>query len=113
MISIYNNLIIDRIVSQVDRRVDESSPMVDARSPEGSRVNPIIPPLALDGPALSIRRFGKKRFTNGRPGRKGNDHCVAKRLAAGEVVVESSGGLVSRLLSAFGVAPKGIMHETR
>ena len=63
MISIYNNLIIDRIVSQVDRRVDESSPMVDARSPEGSRVNPIIPPLALDGPALSIRRFGKKRFT--------------------------------------------------
>lgn len=50
--------IIDRIVSQVGRRVDESSPMVDARLPDGSRVNAIIPPLALDGPSLSIRRFG-------------------------------------------------------
>src|ERR1700761_3199202 len=50
--------IIDRIVSRVGRRVDESSPMVDARLPDGSRVNAIIPPLALDGPALSIRRFG-------------------------------------------------------
>jgi pilus assembly protein CpaF len=50
--------IIDRIVGGVGRRVDESSPMVDARLPDGSRVNAIIPPLALDGPALSIRRFG-------------------------------------------------------
>ena len=50
--------IIDRIVSRVGRRVDESSPMVDARLPDGSRVNAIIPPLALDGPVLSIRRFG-------------------------------------------------------
>jgi pilus assembly protein CpaF len=50
--------IIDRIVSKVGRRVDESSPMVDARLPDGSRVNAIIPPLALDGPILSIRRFG-------------------------------------------------------
>jgi pilus assembly protein CpaF len=50
--------IIDRIVSRIGRRVDESSPMVDARLPDGSRVNAIIPPLALDGPALSIRRFG-------------------------------------------------------
>ncbi len=50
--------IIDRIVSRVGRRVDESSPMVDARLPDGSRVNAIIPPLTLDGPALSIRRFG-------------------------------------------------------
>ena len=50
--------IIDRIVSRVGRRVDESSPMVDARLPDGSRVNAIIPPLALDGPTLSIRRFG-------------------------------------------------------
>jgi pilus assembly protein CpaF len=50
--------IIDRIVSRVGRRVDESSPMVDARLPDGSRVNAVIPPLALDGPALSIRRFG-------------------------------------------------------
>jgi pilus assembly protein CpaF len=55
-------LIIDRIVSQVGRRVDEASPMVDARLPDGSRINAIIPPLALDGPSLSIRRFGKKRY---------------------------------------------------
>jgi pilus assembly protein CpaF len=51
--------IIDRIVSAVGRRVDESSPMVDARLADGSRVNAIIPPLALDGPVLSIRRFGR------------------------------------------------------
>ena len=50
--------IIDRIVSKVGRRVDESSPYVDARLPDGSRVNAIIPPLAIDGPVLSIRRFG-------------------------------------------------------
>ncbi|MHA1939092.1 MAG: CpaF family protein [Candidatus Thorarchaeota archaeon] len=49
--------IIDRIVSSVGRRIDESSPMVDARLPDGSRVNAIIPPLAIDGPMLSIRRF--------------------------------------------------------
>jgi pilus assembly protein CpaF len=51
--------IIDRIVSAVGRRVDESSPMVDARLPDGSRVNAIIPPLAIDGPTISIRRFGR------------------------------------------------------
>src|SRR6202163_3348545 len=56
-------LIIDRIVSQVGRRVDEASPMVDARLRDGSRINAIIPPLAIDGPALSIRRFGKKRYS--------------------------------------------------
>jgi pilus assembly protein CpaF len=50
--------VIDRIVSRIGRRVDESSPMVDARLPDGSRVNAIIPPLAIDGPVLSIRRFG-------------------------------------------------------
>lgn len=49
--------IIERIVSQVGRRIDESNPMVDARLPDGSRVNAIIPPLALDGPSMSIRRF--------------------------------------------------------
>ena len=49
--------IIDKIVSTVGRRIDESSPMVDARLPDGSRVNAIIPPLALDGPSVSIRRF--------------------------------------------------------
>ena len=54
--------IIERIVSQVGRRVDESSPMVDARLPDGSRVNAIIPPLALDGPMLSIRRFAVEPY---------------------------------------------------
>jgi len=55
--------IIDRIVSRVGRRVDESSPMVDARLLDGSRVNVIIPPLALDGPTVSIRRFGGHQLT--------------------------------------------------
>lgn len=55
-------LIIDRIVSQVGRRIDEASPMVDARLPDGSRVNAIIPPLSLKGPSLSIRRFGRRRY---------------------------------------------------
>lgn len=54
--------IIDRIVSRVGRRIDESSPMVDARLKDGSRVNAIIPPLAIDGPALSIRRFAVERL---------------------------------------------------
>jgi pilus assembly protein CpaF len=54
--------IIERIVSSVGRRIDESSPMVDARLADGSRVNAIIPPLALDGPALSIRRFRTDRL---------------------------------------------------
>ena len=54
--------VIDRIVSAVGRRVDDSSPMVDARLADGSRVNAIIPPLAVDGPLLSIRRFPKERL---------------------------------------------------
>src|SRR5687767_13918469 len=54
--------VIDRIVSGVGRRVDDSSPMVDARLPDGSRVNAIIPPLAVDGPLLSIRRFPSDRL---------------------------------------------------
>src|ERR1700746_1041413 len=56
--------IIDRIVSAIGRRVDESSPMVDARLADGSRVNAIIPPLAVDGPILSIRRFGRDPLTS-------------------------------------------------
>ncbi|MCK6482671.1 MAG: CpaF family protein [Phycisphaerae bacterium] len=55
--------IIDRIVSRIGRRCDETSPLVDARLPDGSRVNAVIPPIALDGPSVSIRRFGKKRIT--------------------------------------------------
>src|SRR5438874_8377501 len=55
--------IIDKIVSQIGRRVDESSPMVDARLPDGSRVNAIIPPLALTGPTLTIRKFARDPYT--------------------------------------------------
>src|SRR5437762_2067182 len=65
--------IIDRIVTKVGRRIDESTPMVDARLTDGSRVNVIIPPLALDGPTVSIRRFGTERLT-------------AARLAANETL---------------------------
>jgi pilus assembly protein CpaF len=55
--------IIEKIVSRVGRRIDESSPMVDARLPDGSRVNAVIPPVAVDGPLLSIRRFGREPLT--------------------------------------------------
>jgi pilus assembly protein CpaF len=55
--------IIEKIVARVGRRIDESSPMVDARLPDGSRVNAIIPPLAIDGPSLSIRRFSETPLT--------------------------------------------------
>jgi len=54
--------VIERIVGQVGRRIDESSPMVDARLPDGSRVNAVIPPLAVDGPSLTIRKFSKDPF---------------------------------------------------
>jgi pilus assembly protein CpaF len=55
--------IVNKIVAQVGRRVDESSPLVDARLPDGSRVNAIIPPLSLSGPLVTIRKFGKRRLT--------------------------------------------------
>ena len=55
--------IINKIVAQIGRRIDESSPMVDARLPDGCRVNAIIPPLSLSGPLITIRKFSKKRLT--------------------------------------------------
>src|SRR5258705_9353625 len=67
--------VIDRIVSRVGRRVDDSSPMVDARLEDGSRVNAIIPPLAVDGPLLSIRRFPAERL-------KAEDLVTLKALTA-------------------------------
>ncbi len=70
--------IIERIVSAVGRRIDESSPMVDARLKDGSRVNAIIPPLALDGPVLSIRRF--------RTDRLGADDLVARESLTGPML---------------------------
>jgi pilus assembly protein CpaF len=81
--------IIERIVSSVGRRIDESSPMVDARLPDGSRVNAIIPPLALDGPTVSIRRFRTDRLASHdlverdaltAPMLEFLDKCVASRL---------------------------------
>ena len=69
--------IIDKIVSQVGRRVDESTPMVDARLADGSRVNAIIPPLALDGPLMSIRRFSQDKLMGARPGRTQGDDARA------------------------------------
>ena len=62
--------IVQRIAGRVGRRVDETSPMVDARLPDGSRVNAIIPPLALDGALLSIRRFGADAPAGVRPDRQ-------------------------------------------
>src|SRR5205807_6426909 len=81
--------VIDRIVSGVGRRVDDSSPMVDARLKDGSRVNAIIPPLAVDGPILSIRRFPAERLKADdlvnlraltRPMLDFLSHCVRARL---------------------------------
>ena len=81
--------VIDRIVSGVGRRVDDSSPMVDARLADGSRVNAIIPPLAVDGPLLSIRRFPTERLkaqdlvnirSMTRPMLEFLEHCVRSRL---------------------------------
>src|ERR687897_963320 len=83
--------VIDRIVSGVGRRVDDSSPMVDARLPDGSRVNAIIPPLAVDGPLLSIRRFPAERLkaddlvtlrARTRPMLDFLIHCVRARMNA-------------------------------
>src|SRR6202171_1243105 len=83
--------VIDRIVSAVGRRVDDSSPMVDARLPDGSRVNAIIPPLAVDGPIVSIRRFPAERLKADdlvtlraltRPMLDFLSHCVKARLNA-------------------------------
>ncbi len=81
--------IIDRIVSAVGRRIDDSSPMVDARLPDGSRVNAVVAPLAVDGPLLSIRRFPTERLTGEdlvdlraltRPMLEFLQHCVRLRL---------------------------------
>ena len=77
--------IIERIVSKVGRRIDESSPYVDARLPDGSRVNAIIPPLALDGPALSIRRFGVEPLKIGDLIRFGTLDSKMERILEGAV----------------------------
>jgi pilus assembly protein CpaF len=75
--------IIEKIVSRVGRRVDESSPMVDARLPDGSRVNAIIPPLAVDGPLVSIRRFGAGAADGAEPARLQERHAADDQGAGG------------------------------
>jgi pilus assembly protein CpaF len=73
--------VIDRIVAPIGRRIDESSPLVDARLPDGSRVNAIIPPLAIAGPALTIRKFAREPFTLERLMALGTiDEAIAKFL---------------------------------
>ena len=81
--------IIDKIVSRVGRRVDESSPMCDARLPDGSRVNVIIPPLAVDGPILSIRRFGNIPI--------GGEQLLASRTVTGAIFEVLKGAVRAKL----------------
>jgi pilus assembly protein CpaF len=81
--------IIQRIVAKLGRRIDEVSPMVDARLPDGSRVNAVIPPLALDGPILSIRRFGAEGFTV--------DDLLANRSMVAEMAEFLSAAVRSRV----------------
>ena len=69
--------IIQRIAARVGRRIDESSPMVDARLPDGSRVNATLPPVTIDSPTLSIRRFGRRRLRRTDLMRSG--HVLARR----------------------------------
>ncbi|HVP55663.1 MAG TPA: CpaF family protein [Candidatus Eisenbacteria bacterium] len=81
--------IIDKIVSNVGRRVDESSPMCDARLPDGARVNVIIPPLAVDGPILSIRRFGRIPI--------GAEQLIANRTVTGPIFDVLKGAVRAKL----------------
>jgi len=81
--------VIDKIVSKIGRRVDESSPMVDARLPDGSRVNVIIPPIALDGPMLSIRKFGQKPLQM--------DNLLANQTITPEIAEYLSGAIKTKL----------------
>jgi len=109
--------IIDKIVSRVGRRIDESSPMVDARLPDGSRVNAIIPPLAIDGPILSIRRFATVPLQMA--------HLLDYRslssdmaqfigaLVAGRVNILISGGTGSGKTTLLNILSSHISHDER
>ena len=102
--------VIDRIVAPLGRRIDESSPLVDARLPDGSRVNAIIPPLALGGPVLTIRKFSRQPFTLERLVELRTlradmaaylEHCVRERLSV--VVSGGTGSGKTSTLNALGV----------
>jgi pilus assembly protein CpaF len=104
---------IDRIVSQVNRRVDESSPMVDARLPTGERVNVIIPPLALRGPTLTIRRFPRLFTLEQLVGMRSTDEATVELLTAfvraklNIVISGGTGAGKTTLLNALSAAVPG------
>ena len=109
--------IIDKIVSRVGRRVDESSPMVDARLPDGSRVNAIIPPLAIDGPILSIRRFAAVplQISNLLDYRSLSPEMAQflGALVAGRVNILISGGTGSGKTTLLNILSSHIAHDER
>jgi pilus assembly protein CpaF len=109
--------IIDKIVSRVGRRIDESSPMVDARLPDGSRVNAIIPPLALDGPLLSIRRFAVVPLTmNDLLEKRTLTPVLAQLLAAmvrAKMNILISGGTGTGKTTLLNVLSASIPHSER
>ena len=109
--------VIERIVSSVGRRIDESSPMVDARLVDGSRVNVIVPPLSLDGSILTIRKFAKDPFTVGDLIRMGTfTEPVASLLAAtveGGMNILVSGGTGTGKTTLLNVLSSFVPHEDR
>src|SRR4029453_19064888 len=109
--------IINKIVAEVGRRVDESSPMVDARLPDGSRVNIIIPPLSLSGPLITIRKFSKKRLTLDEMIKIGtlNSESVAcrQRCLLAELTILISGGTGSGKATLLNAPSAAIPDEDR
>ncbi len=109
--------IIEKIVSQVGRRIDEAQPIVDARLPDGSRVNAIISPLALDGPSLSIRRFGRHVITSDEMlGNRTLMSSMLKFLAAcvqAKITVLISGGTGSGKTTTLNALSRFIPEEER
>ena len=109
--------IIEKIVSQAGRRIDESQPIVDARLADGSRVNAIIPPLAIDGPSLSIRRFGHHVITSGEMlANRTLTSGMLKFLAAcvqAKVTIPISGGTGSGKTTTLNALSRFIPQEER
>ena len=110
--------IIQRIAARVGRRIDESSPMVDARLPDGSRVNATLPPVTIDAPTLSIRRFGRQRLRRTRPDATG--HVLARtstafstRSSAGRKNLLISGGTGSGKSTLLGALAEAIPDRER
>jgi len=109
--------IIDRIVSRIGRRIDESSPMVDARLKDGSRVNAIIPPLALDGPSLSIRRFTVEKLSAdqliGYGSMNADMGTLIKAVVNGKLNVLISGGTGSGKTTLLNILSSYIPNDER